>query len=226
MAHHGASESTAGTRVRGPGERVAVNAALGLGLRRFLAERFRGTDFPSHQRPRAVRFGMRRIIGVAILLFGLAVAIWPVAGAWRVTAEVRSRTPQNANLVEQNTALFPLLDDDFIFATALYEGTTSDEVTAQLIGAGFTERWFSQAYGSWQGIDCCGEYDAALARATDLDNGQVLVEFSAADRDGQGIWILFALFGLGIAFIGWVIVSLPSKRTLPFEDVSEPELVS
>ena len=169
---------------------------------------------------------MRRIIGVAILIFGLFVAIWPFASAWQVTSQVRALTPQNENLVDQNTALFPLLDDDFIFGTALYEGTTSSEVTAQLIGAGFNERWFSQANGSWQGIECCGEYDAALARATDLDNGQVLVEFSAADRDAQAAWPFFLLFGFGIAFVGWVIVCLPKKRKLLFEDVNEPELVS
>ena len=109
---------------------------------------------------------------------------------------------------------------------ALYEGTTSAEVTAQLSEAGFNERWFSQGNGSWQGIECCGEYDAALARATDLDNGQVLVEFSAADRDGQGAWPFLAAFGLGIAFIGWVIICLPKQRTLPLEEVSEPELVA
>ena len=169
---------------------------------------------------------MRRIIGAAILIFGLFVAIWPFASAWQVTSQVRALTPQNENLVEQNTALFPLLDGDFIFGTALYEGTTNAEVTSQLIQAGFNERWFSQANGSWQGIECCGEYDAALARVTDLDNGQVLVEFSAADSDGQGIWPFFLLFGLGVAFIGWVIMCLPKKPMLPFEEPSEPELVA
>ena len=166
------------------------------------------------------------MIGVAILIFGLFVAIWPFASAWRVTSQVRALTPQNENLVEWNTALFPLFDDDFIFGTALYEGTTNAEVTSQLIQAGFNERWFSQANGSWQGIECCGEYDAALARVTDLDNGQVLVEFSAADRDGQLSWPFFLLLGLGVAFIGWVIICLPSARMQPFEDANEPELVS
>ena len=109
---------------------------------------------------------------------------------------------------------------------ALYEGTTSAEATAQLSEAGFNERWFSQAYRSWQGIECCGEYDAALARATDLDSGQVLVGFSAADRDGQAVWPFFLLVGLGVGFIGWVIICLPKQRTLPLEEVSEPELVA
>ncbi len=160
---------------------------------------------------------MRRLVGTAILLLGLVIAVYPAGSVWRVSGEAVAMAPDIEQLVERNTALFPLIDGDFILGTARYEGVSEAEVSQQLVAAGFDGRAFSEERGSWQTYECCGEFDALLARATDAGDGTVLVEFSALDTDVQALWWFFTLVGAGIAFIGAVLLKLPGQRTLPLE---------
>lgn len=169
---------------------------------------------------------MRRLIGMAILLLGLAVALWPARSVWQLSNEVVAKAPDTEDLVSADTRWFPLADDDFILGTAVYEGVTAAEVSQQLSAAGFTNRGTVGQRGTWLSYPCCGGFDAALARTSDIGSGQVLIEFSAVDKDVQAFWWFFALIGLGIAFAGFVVFAAPTEPVGSVKvDTGERELV-
>lgn len=163
---------------------------------------------------------MRRLIGMAFLLVGVFIATYPFVSVWRLGGQVVSMAPENEQLVETDRAALAIFDEDFLLGTATYEGVTAREVTDQLIGAGFTGRssWDSRV---WLTNPCCGQYDAAGARVTEVGDGTVLVDFSVFDSDIVFAWPVIAFIALMPLGIGIALLAAGRDRTAEAAPPSE-----
>lgn len=147
---------------------------------------------------------IRRVLAIALIVAGLALAASPFVGTWRLGGEVLDQLPESPSAADTRPAL-ALFDDEFVLASRTYVDTTPAEVDASLRAAGFDEQ-YRRGGESWLWRTCCGEYDAALARVDEGADGQVEVALTVFDDDVQFAWWMLSLAGLVLVAIGLFLV--------------------
>ncbi len=147
---------------------------------------------------------LRTVIGGAVLVGGLLIAVGPFVSVWRVGGQVLDELPDLEGVEQSDERLgwSAMFDDEFIVARRTLEGTDERTVTEALVADGFESlgmAGFSK--------ECCGDYDAVWADLQDGGTESVVVELIPADSDWQLTWPLFTGFGSLMAVVGAAVVA-------------------